>query len=145
MRPAAPEDEQFLSSVYCVTMRAMIEQTWGWDDVWQRAEFGRRFRQFRVSVIEVGSRDVGGLFLEERPDSLYVHEVQVAPAFQGQGIGSAVVKMVIEQGASRGLPVTLSVVSANPRARSLYERLGFRVTRVEPPFVRMRHDVPSAV
>ena len=80
MRPAAPEDEQFLSSVYCITMRDVVEQTWGWDDVWQRAEVGRRRGQFRVSVIEVGSRAVGGLLLEERPDSLYAHELQIAPA-----------------------------------------------------------------
>ena len=48
--------------------------------------------------------------------------------------------MVIEQGARRALPIVLSVLSANPRARDLYERLGFRVTGVEPPFIRMRHD-----
>ena len=142
MRPAAQEDEQFLYSVYCVNMRDVVERTWGWDDAWQRAEFERRFRELSVSVIEVESRAVGGLFLEERSDSLYVHELQIAPAFQGRGIGTAVVRTLIEQGASRGLPVVLSVVSANPRARSLYERLGFRVTRVEPPFVRMRHDPP---
>ena len=145
LRPAAPEDEQFLYSVYSVTMRDVIEQTWGWDEAWQLAEFHRRFGRFNVSVIEAGSRAVGGLLLEERPDSLYVHELQIAPAFQGRGIGREVVKMMIEQGARRGLPVTLSVVSANPRARSLYERLGFRVTQVEPPFVRMRYDTRPAV
>jgi hypothetical protein len=48
--------------------------------------------------------------------------------------------MVIEQGASRALPIVLSALSANPRARDLSERLGFRVTGVEPPFIRMRHD-----
>ena len=145
MRPAAQEDEQFLYSVSCVNMRDVVEQTWGWDDVWQLAEFDRRFRQCSVSVIEVESRAVGGLFLEERSDSLCVHELQIAPAFQGRGIGTAVVKTVIEQGASRGLLVALSVVSATPRAVSLYERLGFRVTQVEPPFVRMPHDTRSAV
>jgi ribosomal protein S18 acetylase RimI-like enzyme len=46
---------------------------------------------------------------------------------------------VIEQGALRTLPVTLSVVSANPRAKQLYERLGFEVTGEEPPFIRMRY------
>ena len=44
------------------------------------------------------------------------------------------------QGAGCGLAIALSVVTANPRARSLYERLGFTVTQVEPPFTRMRHE-----
>jgi ribosomal protein S18 acetylase RimI-like enzyme len=125
-------------------MRDVIEQTRGWDDAWQLAEFERRFEQFSVSVIEVEARPVGSLWLEQRPDSLYIHELQVTPPQQGRGIGTAVVELVIEQGASHGLPTGLSVVPANPRARALYERLGFRVTCIEPPFIRMRHDTRLA-
>jgi ribosomal protein S18 acetylase RimI-like enzyme len=121
-------------------MRGVIERTWGWDDAWQLAEFEKRFEQYSVSVIEVESCAVGSLWLEQRSDSLYIHDLQVAPPQQGKGIGTAVIERVIEQGVSRGLPIALSVVPANPRARELYERLGFRVTGVEPPFIRMRHD-----
>ena len=78
--------------------------------------------------------------LEWKPDSLYIHEIQLLPEYQGRGIGTAVVQRVIEQGASSNLPITLSVVPANPRAQSLYERLGFEVTNIEAPFIRMRHD-----
>ena len=125
-------------------MRDVIEQTWGWDEAWQRADFEKRFEVCAVSIIEAGARSVGSLWLEQRPDSLYIHELQVTPPQQGRGIGTAVIEMVIEQGASRGLPIVLSVVPANPRARDLYERLGFRVTCVEPPFIRMRHDARLA-
>ena len=40
-----------------------------------------------------------------------------------------------------GLPTRLSVVEANPRARQLYERLGFRVTAWDDPFFRMQRDL----
>ena len=140
LRQASNQDREFLYSVYCSNMRDVVEQTWGWDDAWQLAEFGKRCERYSVSVIEVDSRAVGGLWLEQRPDSLYIHELQIASASQGRGIGTAVVRKVIDQGAGCGLPIALSVVPANPRARSLYERLGFRVTKVEPPFIRMRHD-----
>jgi ribosomal protein S18 acetylase RimI-like enzyme len=125
-------------------MRDVIEQTWGWDDAGQRANFEKRLVMCAVSIIEVESRPVGSLWLEQKPDSLYIHDLQVTPLQQGQGIGTAVVEMVIGQGADLGLPVVLSVLPANPRARDLYERLGFRVTRVEPPFIRMRHDARLA-
>jgi hypothetical protein len=85
LRPASQRDREFLYYVYCTNMRDVVEQTWGWDDSWQVAEFEKRCEQFSVSVIEVDSRAVGGLFLEERSDSLYVHELQIAPAFQGRG------------------------------------------------------------
>ena len=140
MRPASGQDRTFLYALHRSTMRDVIEQTWGWDEAGQRANFQRRFDGYTVSIIEIGSRAVGSLWLERKPDSLYIHDLQVAPAYQGRGIGTAVVEMVIEQGAACGLPIVLSVVLANPQARDLYERLGFRVTGVEPPFVRMRHD-----
>jgi len=125
-------------------MRDVIEQVWGWDEAWQRANFQQRLEGLSVSIIVAGSRAVGSLWLEQKPDSLYIHDLQVAPPRQGKGIGTAVIEMVIEQGAGRGLPIVLSVVSANPRARDLYERLGFTVTCLEPPFIRMRHDTRLA-
>jgi ribosomal protein S18 acetylase RimI-like enzyme len=143
MRPAVEGDREFLYWLHCATMRAVIEQTWGWDDRWQLAEFDRRFRKFSVSVIEVKSSPAGGLWLEERPDALYIHELQIAPAFQSRGLGTAVVETIIERAAHRGLPVDLSVVPANSRAMHLYERLGFWVRRAEAPFLRMRHDARS--
>ena len=142
-RPAAEGDREFLSALHRATMRDVIEQTWGWDEAWQLAELDRRFDLYDVSVIEAGSRAVGGLWLEERPDSLYIHDLAIAPESQGGGVGTAVIERLIEQGAGRGRAVALSVLDANPRARALYERLGFSVTAVEPPFVRMRRDARS--
>ena len=119
-------------------MHEVIGQTWGWDEAWQQADFDRRFAEYMVSIIEAEGRPAGGLWLESKPDSLYIVELQVLPELQGRGIGTAVVRKVIEQGANRGVPVTLSVVPANPRAKRLYERLGFEATDVENPFIRMR-------
>jgi ribosomal protein S18 acetylase RimI-like enzyme len=140
LRPAMEEDRDFLYSLHCRTMRDVIEKTWGWDQASQRNDFDRRFREYIVSIIESEGQSVGGLLLESRPDSIYIHELQVLPEYQGRGIGTRVVENLIEQAAARGFPVTLSVVPANPRARNLYERLGFEVTAVEAPFIRMRHD-----
>ena len=120
-------------------MRKVIEKTWGWDEAWQQQDFERRLREYRVSIIECDGHPAGGLMLEWKPDSLYIHELQLLPKYQGQGIGTVVIGKVIEQAAARHLPVTLSVVSANPRAQHLYEKLGFEVTTIEPPFIRMRH------
>ena len=138
LRPASERDRAFLYKLHCCTMREVIEKTWGWDEEWQRTDFARRFHQYVASVIEYEGRPIGGLMLEPLADSMYIHEIQVLPEWQGQGIGTAVVRQIITQAASRGATVTLSVVPANPRAKQLYERLGFEVTAFEAPFFRMR-------
>lgn len=139
IKPATDADRKFLYRLHCKTIRRVIEATWGWDEEWQRQDFGRRFNSYDVSIIELDGQARGGLLLEWLPDSLYIHEVQVLPEYQGRGIGTTVVLSVIDQASSRGVPVTLSVVPADPRARNLYERLGFEVTHIEPPFIRMQH------
>jgi ribosomal protein S18 acetylase RimI-like enzyme len=121
-------------------MRDVIEKTWGWDDAWQRADFDRRFDEYVWAIIEHDERRVGGLLVDVTGDSLYIHELQVLPECQGCGIGTAVVERVIEEAAGRGLPVTLSVVEANPRAKQLYARLGFEVIEFDAPFFRMQQN-----
>jgi ribosomal protein S18 acetylase RimI-like enzyme len=119
-------------------MRLVIEQTWGWDEEWQRRDFDRRFRSYAASVIELEGAAVGGLLLDRTPVGVDIVELQILPEYQGKGIGTSVVRRVIKDAAHEGFPVTLSVVSANGRAKRLYERLGFQVTASEKPFIRMR-------
>ena len=143
LRRAGATDHDFLYVLHCVTMRDAIEATWGWDEDWQRRDFVRRVTDYEVAIIEGGGAVYGGLVTEWLPDSLYVHELQLLPEHQGRGIGSHVLREVIERAAQIGLPVTLSVLEVNPRARKFYERLGFETTANEAPFVRMRHDLSA--
>lgn len=121
-------------------MREVVEKTWGWNEAFQRSQFDHRFREHVVSVIESDGRAVGGLFLEDLADAIYIHEIQILPEHQGRGVGSEVIRHLIDQAGRRGAGVTLSVVVTNPRAKQLYDRLGFTVTAFEPPFFRMRRD-----
>ena len=140
IRQATVTDREFLYELHCRTMRPVIDMTWGWDDEWQAKDFERRCATYDVFVIERDGHPIGGLMLETMADSIYVHEIQVLPEYQEQGVGTAVMKQIIEQASKRGLGVTLSVVAANPRAKDLYARLGFTVTAFESPFFRMRYS-----
>lgn len=119
-------------------MRDVIENTWGWDDEWQQTDFARKFSACDVSIIEIDGEPAGCLWLDPTPESIHIVELQIVPELQGQGLGTAIVMGVIRMAAARDVDVTLSVVPANPRARQLYERLGFEVAGVEEPFIHMR-------
>jgi GNAT superfamily N-acetyltransferase len=95
-------------------MREVIEKTWGWDEAWQRRDFDRRFREYLTSIIECDGHAAGGLLLEWKPDSLYIHELQLLPEYQSQGIGTEVIGRVIEQAAAGGFR------SPSPSFRPIY-------------------------
>jgi GNAT superfamily N-acetyltransferase len=102
LRPASESDRDFLYALHCTTMRGVIEKTWGWDEAWQRADFERRFAEYIVSIIEAECRAAGSLWLEWKPDSLYIHELQVVPEMQGRGIGTAVLSLDVPWEAQLG-------------------------------------------
>jgi ribosomal-protein-alanine N-acetyltransferase len=65
------------------------------------------------------------LFSEEA----HLMTIAVAPSWQGIGLGTWLLLAVLDQMESRGAQIaTLEVRESNVVARSLYERMGFRVT-----------------
>jgi GNAT superfamily N-acetyltransferase len=92
-------------------------------------------------------RTVRGLNLMEskhpRDQHYYLPYVAVAPAWQGKGIGTALLQPVLRRCDDEGLPAYLEATS--PRNRTCYERSGFRVTQEfsfpdGPPMWAMRRE-----
>lgn len=73
-----------------------------------------------------------GLERTVEPDGLLMDGIFVSAAARGQGIGSALLQSVFDKAAQDGLKkVRLDVVDTNPRARALYERMGFEAVSEE--------------
>jgi len=121
-------------------MRPLIEQTWGWDETWQRENFHQRLQSCRVGVIEVAGRSVGAVWVEEQAESLFLADLQVLPELQRRWIGTAVMRALITEAAEKHIPMELAVLRINADAQRLYERLGFRTVGEEDPFIYMRLD-----
>lgn len=77
------------------------------------------------------ARPVRPLAAAAYPDVPEVGYLQVEPAARGHGIGTMLVEKGVRLAGERGAAaVTIGVGPDNPRARALYERLGFRATGV---------------
>ena len=72
------------------------------------------------------------LFKRPKPDVLHLDTLAVQPDVRGQGIGTQLVDAVVALANAEGKCfVTLEVEDINPRAKRLYERLGFVVDKFE--------------
>ncbi|RQQ56366.1 GNAT family N-acetyltransferase [Burkholderia stagnalis] len=67
---------------------------------------------------------IGLLKLSRTGDAWHLHQIQILPGHQGNGIGKAVLSRVLDEARHAGATVSLNVLHGNP-ARRLYERLGF--------------------
>lgn len=124
LRPATIEDDDFCFLLNVATMREYVEPIYGWDVEVQREHHVRWFDVDRLSIIEDDDGTaIGVLDVSEEGDHLYLSRIEVQPAFQGRGVGTAVLEGLVRQGRT----IRLRVFTNNARARRFYERLGFIV------------------
>jgi ribosomal protein S18 acetylase RimI-like enzyme len=106
------------------TLRAM-GTTW--------EEFGGMFRSIGlVRTIFRRKAQVGFVWIEHRGRELHIHGLALEPGFRGQGIGTQALRDLEEEFRDNVDIMELGVHESNPRARELYERLGFRVEKTLP-------------
>ena len=127
LRPAMPEDRNFLYQLKKEVNLGYISAIWGWDEDYQQEEFDRDFqKREEFSVIVSDDADAGFLQLQRGTDFLNVAEIHLLPAFRGQGLGTAVLRYIQALGDKEELPVLIGCFRANQGARDLYLRLGFQ-------------------
>jgi GNAT superfamily N-acetyltransferase len=128
LRPAVASDRAFVEAIYFETQRWIIERLFGWrgDEV-ERAKFDETYSERESKIVVLDGADVGWLSVRRDADGIDIDAIYLLPAAQNRGIGTTLVRDVIEEAGACGLPLTVSTAKINP-ARNLYERLGFVVT-----------------
>ena len=85
----------------------------------------------RHYLARLGGEPVGGLSLFLGQEAAGIYNVEVAPARQRRGVGTAMTRAVLEEASKLGYRV--GVVGPTPESRSMYERLGFVLHRQALP------------
>jgi ribosomal protein S18 acetylase RimI-like enzyme len=126
LSPATESDYTWLWEVKRMTMKSYVEQTWGlWDEKLQSDFFRANFSPATVQIILLDGQRAGLLQLEDEGTELFLANIQIHPDFQNRGLGTAVVRTVLESGHTLRRPVRLQVLKVNAAAQQLYLRLGF--------------------
>jgi GNAT superfamily N-acetyltransferase len=108
-----------------------------------RTGLRQRWDETQVMIIVLDATDIGWFQSFVKEDALFLAQLFVERALRGWGIGTAVVKALIQDAVTADRALTLGVVKTNPALR-LYERLGFRITHEDERKFYMRRDPPAA-
>jgi ribosomal protein S18 acetylase RimI-like enzyme len=138
LRPARPEDFDYCARLYFEGMESTIKEL-NLDMDGQIAGFRQRWNVTQVRIITLDGADIGWLQSFVEDDTLFLGQLFVDRTLRGRGIGTQLIKGLIEEAARAGRAVTLGVVKSNPALR-LYERLGFGTTHEDERKFYMRRD-----
>jgi ribosomal protein S18 acetylase RimI-like enzyme len=136
LRPAEPQDAELLFRVYAST-RAEELSVVPWDDAqteaFLRAQFDAQDRWYRehyerasFDVVLVGGEPGGRLYVHRGESEIRIVDVALLPEHRGRGVGTALLRYLLDEADAAGKRVTIHVERFNPALR-LYERLGFAV------------------
>jgi ribosomal protein S18 acetylase RimI-like enzyme len=149
LRPAAPEDERLLLEVYASTRAdelAQIPWSGAQREAFLRMQLSARDRSYRMyyvgledSIILFGGRAVGRLLVVRGDEEWRLADIALLPDHRRAGIGTALVKELMEEAGRENKPLRLQVEKSNAPALRLYERLGFATTSENDTHFQMEH------
>jgi ribosomal protein S18 acetylase RimI-like enzyme len=124
-RAATELDTEFARLVHHRAYRDVVERQFGgWNEHDQDRFFAGDWRDAQFEMILADGVPCGYLCIEERSHDIHVRELLLSPEFQGQGIGTSILREVQERARARHVPVHLGTFHQN-RALDLYRRLDF--------------------
>ncbi|EGQ7814867.1 GNAT family N-acetyltransferase [Vibrio parahaemolyticus] len=136
VREAIDEDYEFLFELKKAAEYEPVKAVFGWEENVQKEIHRNEWNEAKPTIIEMEGAPVGSYLVRAHPEHLYFGRFFLLPACQGKGIGSQVLKTVIQLANEKSLPIQLCYLQGN-RVGQLYERFGFEVTSQDEQFVHM--------
>ena len=137
LRPVMGEDEEFLLAVYASSREDELAQV-QWPDGMketflrmqfeaQRTEYEQRYPDAEYAVILVDRRPAGRIWIARPGDEIHLLDIALLPEFQNSGVGTVLLRRLMDEARRAGLPLRHYVFILNTEALRFYERLGFTV------------------
>ncbi len=101
----------------------------------QEMAYKMQFPNAESLILMIRDKAIGRLLLD-KSTTYHIINLTIDNEFQGQSIGTAILKDIIEKAKEEKKKVTLKVHRHNPAIR-LYQRLGFEKTKEDEVYVSM--------
>jgi GNAT superfamily N-acetyltransferase len=136
VRPAEAADVETIAELRATVMRPDLERLGRFDEHRVRQRLRDSFSPRHTSVIVADGAFAGCVTLRPAEDGRWLEHFYLAPGIQGRGLGSAVLRTLLDRTDADGVLVRLNVLRGSV-ARRLYERHGFTVEVQDPVDIYM--------
>lgn len=134
LRPIGDDDQAFLLAVYGATRAQEVAQT-GWDAQtaarFVRMQFDAQHAHYRqhhphgtFDLVLYKDHPAGRLYVSRGAERIHVVDIALLPPYQNHGIGTTLMRQLMDEARRDGKHVTIHVEINNP-ALAWYQRLGF--------------------
>jgi RimJ/RimL family protein N-acetyltransferase len=142
-----PEDDAFRFQLFCdsrlpewyavaldpaVRAQLMRHQFEG-----QTATYAARFPKARFDIIEMAGEPVGRIVVNRLGNMVHIVDHAIVPSLRNQGMGTAIMRALMDEAARAAQPVRLKVASSNDPSLRLYLRLGFVPIASIPAYIEL--------
>ncbi len=156
-RQAQKADMPWAYALFRRHLKPYIEQTWGWDEVFQQHSFEVNLPAADWQIVSVSEsvsasgatpasgslQDVAAYCVKHRADHIHLAMLVVQAERQGQGLGRRIITHIQQLASARGSEIRLSVLKCNP-AHHFYRATGFLVTAQDPDRYQFNWTPPSS-
>lgn len=147
LRTFSPDQQDFLFALYADTRQQEVS-SFGWpaaqQEAFLRMQFNAQQHWYEMAypeadhqLIMVDARPVGRILVFRESDAYRLVDIALLSEFRGRGIGTQLLRNLIDKSGKEGLPLRLQVLKSN-RARHLYQRLGFVETGDDGMYCQMQ-------
>lgn len=141
-RRAKQQDMDWIYALFRSTMKEYIEQTWGWEELFQRHGFAENLPASSFTIAALNGEDIGAYSLAEKADHLWLEMLLILEDFQHRGLGTRMIQALQTEASLKGKPLRLSVLKLNP-ASEFYLKLGFSLSGEDQWSFKL-HWLPSS-
>jgi len=134
LRDATAEDDAFLREVYASSRADEFALApWGQEQREafltsqfraQHSHYHQQYPQASYQVILVNCDRAGRLYVLREKEHIQILDITVLPQYRRAGIGTSLIRMLLDEGARTDITARIWVESFNP-SRHFFERLGF--------------------
>ena len=152
LRPEREEDRGFRYRLFCDSRQPefalvlppdVFQQLMAHQFQAQTVSYRAQFPQARFDIIELDGRPIGRIVVDRPGDRIYIVDQAIVPELRGRGIGTAIMRSLMDEAAALRVPVTLQVASSNDPSMRLYLRLGFVPTGAATMYIELAWTPPG--